>query len=79
MARPGAIRIFVMSMPTHRFQNFVPLSGEQDAPTKTLAGPRRAAIKRVCLRFALVLLAGGMLAALIALKTTIFFWRFQYS
>ena len=39
---------------------------------------RLAMIKRVCLRLAAVLLMGGVLAGLIALKTAIFFWRFQY-
>lgn len=68
-----------MTMLMHRVQNSVPLTGEQDAPTRKLAAPRRAAIKRVCLRLAAELLAGGVLAALVALKTAMFFWRFQYS
>ena len=34
-------------------------------------------IKRVCFGVLTVLLAGGALAAVIALKTAIFFWRFK--
>jgi hypothetical protein len=68
-----------MSMLVHRFENSLPSSARRNSPTPALTAAHRATIKRVCLRLAAVLLMGGVLAALIALKTAIFFWRFQYS
>ena len=67
-----------MSMLAHRFDNSGPSSARQDSPRPALPAAHRATIKRVCLRIAAVLLMGGVLAALIGLRTAIFFWRFQY-
>ena len=36
------------------------------------------AIKRLCLTVFVILLAGGALAGVIALKTAIYFWRFGF-
>ena len=51
-----------------------------EAPQRIRSGVARthlAMIKRVCLCVLTVLLAGGALAAVIALKTAIYFWRFK--
>ncbi len=68
-----------MSTLAHRFDNSVPSSARQESPTTIPTAAHRTTIKRLCLRLAAVLLAGGVLAALIALRTAVFFWRFQYS
>jgi hypothetical protein len=67
-----------MSMLAHRFENPAPSSARGNGTAATLTAAHRATMKRVCRRLAAVLLMGGVLAALIALKTAIFFWRFQY-
>jgi hypothetical protein len=41
-------------------------------------GTRLALIKRICVAAVTILLTGGALAGIIALKTAIYFWRFDY-
>jgi hypothetical protein len=62
----------------------------QDSPFKPVAEPsgrpstanaaeidaRRATLTRICLQILVGLLAGGAMAAGIALKTAAYFWRF---
>ena len=51
-----------------------------EAPQRVRSGVARthlAMIKRVCPCVLTVRLAGGALAAVIALKTAIYFWRFK--
>lgn len=62
-----------MSMLTQRFEQAIP-SSSRHAPALSIA--RRAMIKRVCSRALAILLLGGLLAGLIALKAAIFLPRF---
>jgi hypothetical protein len=50
---------------------------EAQRPTGDAAKARLAMIKRVCLCALTVLLASGGIAAVIALKTPVYFWRFK--
>ena len=64
-----------MSMLTHRSEQ--PFrSSERRAPAVSAA--RRAMVRRFCRRALTVLLMGGLLAGLIAVKTVIFLPRFSY-
>lgn len=68
-----------MSMLTHHFEYPFHSSATKAAAATGPTKARRGAIKRICLRAMIALLAGGGLAALVALKSAIFFWRFSYS
>jgi hypothetical protein len=65
-----------MSMLTHRFEQ--PANSSGDARGAGLWKAHRATIKRLWLRALAVVLMGGVLAGLIALKTVAFLWRLHY-
>jgi hypothetical protein len=49
----------------------------RDADREAAAQARLAMIKRLCSRALVVLAAAGALAAIIALKAAIYYWRFH--
>jgi hypothetical protein len=53
-------------------------SSEGHTASAGAARANPAVIKRFCLCVLTVLLAGGALTAVIALKTAIYFWRFHF-
>jgi hypothetical protein len=66
-----------MAMLTHDLERtFRPSEAQQRVRAGT-ASAHLAMIKRFCLCALTILLAGGTLAAAIALKTAIYFWRFK--
>ena len=66
-----------MAMLTHGFERPFRPSDAQQSATPGMAGAHLTTIKRACLFLLTVLLAGGALAAVIALKTAIYFWRYK--
>ena len=66
-----------MAMLTHDLERTLHPSEEPLQAESGTAVAHLAVIKRVCLGMLTVLLAGGALAAVIALKTAIYFWRFK--
>lgn len=66
-----------MAMLTHDFGRPVRASGKQRLPQADSADARLAMIKRFCVIASTLLLAGGALAAIITLKTAIYFARFH--
>ena len=66
-----------MAMLTHDFEQPVRPAGKQRLAQSDSANTHLAVIKRVCLIASTLLLAGGALAAIIALKTAIYFARFH--
>jgi hypothetical protein len=66
-----------MAMLTHDLERPLHPSEAKQRVRSATARPYLAMIKRLCLGALTVLLAGGALAAVIALKTAIFFWRFK--
>jgi hypothetical protein len=70
-------RICDMAMLTHGFERPVRSTGTQRLAQADSANAHLAMIKRVCLIASTLLLAGGALAAIIALKTAIYFARFH--
>jgi len=66
-----------MAMLTHDLER--PLRPEEEQPQvgSDAASAHLAMIKLVCLCLLTGLLAGGALAAVIALRTAIYFWRFK--
>jgi hypothetical protein len=69
--------ILQMTMLTHGFDRTVDPSERREA-VKDTAGAQLSAIKRFALCALTVLLAGGALAGVIALKTALVFWRFHF-
>jgi len=66
-----------MAMLTHDFERiFQPPEGRWRV-RPTAARAHLATIKRFCLCALTIFLAGGSLAAIIALKTGVYFWRFK--
>jgi hypothetical protein len=51
-------------------------SRRRDTIDRAAAGARRAAIKQFCLGALAVLVGGGAIAGIIAVKTAAYFWRF---
>jgi hypothetical protein len=66
-----------MAMLTHDFERPVGPAGRQQPAQVDSAKAHFAMIKRFCLIASTLLLAGGALAAIIALKTAIYFSRFH--
>jgi hypothetical protein len=66
-----------MAMLTHDFERPVRSAGEQRLARSDSAQAHLAMIKRVGLIASALLLGGGGLAAIIALKTAIYFARFH--
>jgi hypothetical protein len=66
-----------MAMLTHELEQPVRPSQAEQRAGSGAARAHLATIKRVCLFVLTVVLAGGALAAVIALKTAIYFWRFK--
>jgi hypothetical protein len=60
------------------FERAADSSDRQDAVATAAAKAHLAAIKRFCICALTVLAAGGVLAAIIALKATIYLSRFNY-
>jgi hypothetical protein len=67
-----------MSMLTHGLERTFHATGAQDAPAVALSKKQQETLKRISLRALAVLSMGGVLTALIALKTAIFMWRLHY-
>lgn len=67
-----------MSTLTHHFEDSLHSSKRQNTARADTAGLRLAAIKRFCLGALPLLLAGGLLVGLVALRTAIYFSRFHY-
>jgi hypothetical protein len=66
-----------MAILTHDLERpFHPSEGQQRVRPGA-AGVHLVMIKRVCPWALTILLAGGALATVIALKTAIYFWRFK--
>jgi ferric-dicitrate binding protein FerR (iron transport regulator) len=65
-----------MSMLTQRFEQ--PAHSSGDARAAGLWKAHRTTIKRLWLRALALMLMGGVLACLIALKTAAFLWRLHY-
>ena len=66
-----------MTMLTPGFDRAVDPS-ERREPVEDTAGAQLSAIKRFGLHALMVLVASGMLAGVIALKTALVFWRFHF-
>lgn len=66
-----------MAMLTHDFERLFHPSEARPRVRPAAARAHLAAIKRFSLCALTIFLAGGTLAAGIALKTAIYFWRFQ--
>ena len=66
-----------MAMLTHDFERPVRATGKLRIARADSTNAHLAMIKRVCLIASTLLLAGGALAAIIALKTAIYFSRFH--
>jgi hypothetical protein len=66
-----------MAMLTHNLERPLRPSQVEQCVRSATTRPHLAIIRRVCLAVLTVLLAGGALAAVIALKTAIYFWRFK--
>lgn len=70
-----------MTMLTHTGGSFEPARrspGGHDTAVRVAANAHLAMIKRFCIGGLTVLAAGGTLAAVIALKATLFVWVFHY-
>ena len=70
-----------MTMLTHTrvpFERAPCSSGSRDAARAEVAQAQLATIKRFCVCALTVALAGGALAAIIALKAAVYFLRFSY-
>ncbi|HWN78875.1 MAG TPA: hypothetical protein VNN81_13570 [Bradyrhizobium sp.] len=70
-----------MTMLTHTrvpFERVPYSSGRRDAARAEVAQAQLATIKRFCVCALTVVLAGGALAAIIALKAAVYFLRFSY-
>lgn len=68
-----------MAMLTHTDGRFKPDSYPSERRHIASATPvAPATIRRICLRALAVLLEGGALTAVIALKTAAYFWRFPH-
>jgi hypothetical protein len=52
-------------------------SGRRDTIERAAAGARMVAIKQFCWCALAVLVSGGAIAGIIALKTAAYFWRFH--
>ena len=66
-----------MTMLTNDLERRFQRPERQQHARSDAAGTHLAMIRRVCLSVLTVLLAGGALAAVIALKTALVFWRFK--
>jgi len=66
-----------MAMLTHDFEQPFRSPARSPAVKPDATSARRTAIKQICVSALTVLLAGGLLAAGIALKTAIYFARFH--
>jgi hypothetical protein len=71
------LEFFDMAMLTHDLKRPFHPTEKQLQVRAGAASAHLAMIKRVCLCALTVLLAGGALAAVIALKAAIYFWRFK--
>jgi hypothetical protein len=70
-----------MTMLTHSrgpFERSAYSSGRRDTAGAGAAEAHLAMIKRFCICALTILAAGGALAAIIALKAAIYYWRFHY-
>ena len=67
-----------MSMLMHRLEQPADSSRKRYALWAGLSKAHGATIKCLCLRALAVVLMGGVLAGLIALKTVAFLWRLHY-
>jgi len=67
-----------MAMLTHDFERLFHPSEGRPRVRPTAAKAQLAAIKRFSLCALTIFLAGGALAAVIALKTGVYFWRFRF-
>ena len=59
-----------------RFKPAADRSRRRDTADAAAIDARRAMLKQICLQILVGLLAGGAMAACIALKTAAYFWRF---
>ncbi|MGH6714235.1 MAG: hypothetical protein ACREEK_35425 [Bradyrhizobium sp.] len=66
----------MLTYPGSRFKPIAHPSGPRDTANAARIGARRAMLKRICLHIVVGLLAGGAMAAIIALRTAAYFWRF---
>lgn len=70
-----------MTMLTHTGNRFKPASyspGRRDTAGATPVGAHLAVFKRFCVCAVAVLLAGGAVTGIIAIRTAAYFWRFPY-
>ena len=67
-----------MTMLTDTRVPFEPATYPSAQRTAVRPGARLALIKQICLYAVTIILAGGALTGIIALKTAIYFWRFHY-
>lgn len=70
-----------MTMLTHTGNRLKPASyssGRRATAGATPVGAHLAVFKRFCVCAVAVLLAGGAVAGIIAVKTAAYFWRFPY-
>ena len=70
-----------MTMLTHAGNRFKPASyssGRRDIAGAAPVGAHLATFKRFCVCAVAVLLAGGAVAGIMAVKTAAYFWRFPY-
>ena len=68
-----------MTALTHSDSRIKPVtraSARRDTANPTRINAPRASLKQICLHILVGLLAGGALAAAIALKAAAYFWRF---
>jgi hypothetical protein len=68
----------IMSTLTHHFDDSLHSPERQNIVRTSTARKRLAAIKRLCLGALPLLLTGGLLVGLIALRTAIYFSRIHY-
>jgi hypothetical protein len=66
-----------MAMLTHDIERPFHPSEAQQRIRPSAVRAHLAMVRRFCLYALTILLAGGALAAVIALKTAIYFWRFK--
>ena len=66
----------MLTYPDTRFKPIARSSAGRDTANAAAIDARRATLKRICLHIFVGLLAGGALAAVMALKTAAYFWRF---
>jgi hypothetical protein len=67
-----------MSILAHGVERSFHATRAQDAHAVALSKKQQETLKRISLRALAVLSMGGVLTALIALKTAIFMWRLHY-